>query len=168
MRSDLGGSVTPTQGAQAFPGGSARRWGVLGRESDEHGWNEVRQERGQWPGQVCLGGFGMRDGQRDRGRRVCSGAEASGMWSQGRLSGSWGQGHAGASQNTDVPCSRTEMRRAPNRTFLLSGKLFNAAHEQTPFSYGRCLSYTRTHKLGNHTIFSSAHSFPREDIIRWK
>lgn len=115
MRSDLGGSVTPTQGAQAFPGGSARRWGVLGRESDEHGWNEVRQERGQWPGQVCLGGFGMRDGQRDRGRRVCSGAEASGMWSQGQLSGSWGQGHAGASQNTDVPCSRTEMRRAPNR-----------------------------------------------------
>lgn len=57
MRSDLGGSVTPRQGAAAFPGGSGHHWRDLSRESSEDGWNEVRQERGQWPEQIHLGDF---------------------------------------------------------------------------------------------------------------
>lgn len=102
-RSDLGGSVTPRRRARAFPGGSERHWGVLGRESSEDGWNEVRQEGGQWPGQVHLGGFrdeagtaelrraGSGEGQRPVGCGARDGCRVCGA-----------RAHADAIQNTDV------------------------------------------------------------------
>lgn len=77
-------------GAQAFPGGSERHWGVLGRESSEDGWNEVRQERGQWLGQVHLGGFGdegwtaeLRRAGSGEGQRPVGCGARDGCWVRG-------------------------------------------------------------------------------------